>query len=62
MDKMFKTIYLEVGSVKKTQMEGNLEVKYLEAQIGSSEASLNNRTQQLRFALSVGTFVNSYEF
>lgn len=48
--------------VKKTQMEGNLEVKYLEAHIGSSEASLSNRIQQLRVALSVETFVNSYEF
>lgn len=62
MHKTFKTIYLEVGSIKKAQMKGNLEVKYLEAQTGSSKTNLNNRIQQLRVALSVGTFVNSYEF
>lgn len=34
-------------SVKKTQTEGNLEVKTEGTQTGNSEASLTNRTQKM---------------
>ena len=37
------TIKVEIESIKKTQTEGNLKVKHLESQTGTSETSITNR-------------------
>jgi hypothetical protein len=37
---------LETESIKKPQTEGNLEMKNLGTQTGTSEASITNRTQE----------------
>lgn len=38
---------VEIESMKKTQMRGNLEMKNLETQTGTSEARLTNRIQAM---------------
>ena len=47
MNKTVQDIKVEVESIKKTQTEGNPEVKILRTQIGTSEASLTKRIQEM---------------
>ena len=42
-EKTIQDLEVEIESIKKTQTEGNLKVKNLGNQTGTSEASLSNR-------------------
>ena len=45
MDKTVQNIKVEIESIKKTQIEGNLEMINLANQTGTLEASLTNKIQ-----------------
>ena len=47
MKKTIQDLKVEIESIKKTQTEGNLEMKNLETQMGTTKTSLANRIQEI---------------
>jgi predicted nucleic acid-binding Zn-ribbon protein len=52
MNKIIQNLKVEIESIKETQTDGNLEMKILETQTGTLEASLTNRIQKMEERLS----------
>ena len=47
MNKAIQDLKLEVETIKKTQMEANLEVENLEKRSGITDVSISNRIQEI---------------
>jgi predicted nucleic acid-binding Zn-ribbon protein len=52
INKTVQELNVKIESVKKKQTKGNLEMKMLETQAGTSEASLTYRTQEVKERIS----------
>lgn len=52
MNKTVQDLNMEIESVTKTHTKGNLEMKNLGTQTGTSEASLASRTQETEEKIS----------
>ena len=51
-NKTVQDLKVEIDSIKKTQIEGNLKMKNLGTQVENSEVSLPNRIQEMEERMS----------